>query len=123
MLNSQEARKRAQDIELALGQIPVADAFQVLLKAMERIARRAGMSGNLSMPALTSDMSLLNRKRSKIESDPEVRRFIHEYGKSMPYHELAAACRERFGENRAPSKSGIGRYVQKLREQKGCNDD
>lgn len=54
---------------------------------------------------------------SKIESDPELKSFLLAvYG----YHtimELVRMCQEKFGMERAPSKSGLQRFISKITRQ------
>lgn len=127
MLSSQEAQQRARDVELALGQMPPRDALHVLAAVIERAARRAEIGGELP-PSIAppSVLALTSRRRgsvSKIEADWEVRKFIHDHAERMTYQELEVACRKEFGGKRAPGKSSICRYVQKLRKQQERNDD
>lgn len=49
-------------------------------------------------------------RQAKIPGDPEIRRFVKKALKTMTFNEIAQACRERFGAERAPSKTAIGRY-------------
>ncbi|MEI7606695.1 MAG: hypothetical protein WCJ64_04860 [Rhodospirillaceae bacterium] len=50
----------------------------------------------------------------KLERDPELARFVEDRLGRMPLHEIEAACRKEFGA-RAPGRSSIHRYHQKLR--------
>lgn len=54
------------------------------------------------------------RGRSKIESNPELQRFVHDR-LSIPYITLTELCKAHFGADVAPSKSSVHRYIQKLR--------
>lgn len=47
---------------------------------------------------------------SKIERDAEVRDFVIRNITSMTFGQLAQACRQRFGADRAPSKSSMHRF-------------
>jgi len=51
----------------------------------------------------------------KIMCDSEVQQFVDAALKTMGFKAVAAACRERFGRERAPSKSAVGRYWIALR--------
>ena len=46
----------------------------------------------------------------KIAGDPALRAYVNRHLKKSTFADLAAKCRERFGAERAPSKSAIGRY-------------
>ena len=46
----------------------------------------------------------------KVLCDPEVREFVHAHVDTMTFPQLATECRERFGDERAPSKSALHRY-------------
>ncbi len=47
---------------------------------------------------------------ARILFDPDLRAFIDERLATMTYRQIVAACREKFGLERAPSKSAISRY-------------
>ncbi len=55
---------------------------------------------------------------SKIERNPEIKKFINERI-AIPYTKLAALCVEQFGVEDSPTKSSIHRYVTRLRAQLG----
>jgi hypothetical protein len=52
---------------------------------------------------------------SRIDRDFEVRSFVGERIHRLTLSELAEACRARFGRERAPSRSSLGRYSQYIR--------
>ena len=52
----------------------------------------------------------LSGRPSKIADDAEVRRFVDTALERMTFEAIAAACRARFGVERAPSKSAVHRY-------------
>lgn len=47
---------------------------------------------------------------ARIPADPELQAFVDAALPEMTYAQVVTACRERFGDQRAPSKSAIGRY-------------
>lgn len=55
-------------------------------------------------------------KPSKIELDQEVKTFIDDRLGRLTMEELLAACRERFGSDRTPSRTALYRYWQRLRQ-------
>lgn len=56
---------------------------------------------------------VLKGRPNRIETDPEVLDFVEDRLGRMHYDDIAAACRERFGD-RAPSRSSIHRHHQKM---------
>lgn len=46
----------------------------------------------------------------KIMADPELRRFVERLLPRHTFAEIVARCRERFGAERAPSRSGLSRF-------------
>ena len=52
----------------------------------------------------------LSGRPSKIANDAELRQFVDAALERMTFEAIAAACRERFGWERAPSKSAVHRY-------------
>lgn len=57
--------------------------------------------------------------RSRIDRDPEVASFLTECFGRMLLKEAVTACREQFGEKRAPPQSTIQRFWARLRETPG----
>ena len=51
---------------------------------------------------------------SKIRSDAELRALVDELLKTKTFQQVAAACLERFGPDRAPGKSAVHRYWQEM---------
>lgn len=56
---------------------------------------------------------------SPIETDRELRAFVEDRVGRWKISHIAAACRERFGDARAPSRSAIHRHWQRLRARSG----
>lgn len=55
------------------------------------------------------------KSRSRIDNDPEVADFLATSVGQMFLYEAVAACQERFGVERTPSRSAIDRYWRHLR--------
>lgn len=55
----------------------------------------------------------------RLARDPEVRVLVDELLPRMTFAAIAAECRRRFGPDRAPSKSAIGRYWLHLTAARG----
>jgi len=53
------------------------------------------------------------RNRSPIARDPQLSAFIIRSSRTMTIHQLHDACVSRFGADRAPSRSAIGRFLQR----------
>lgn len=54
------------------------------------------------------------RPRSRIANDPEMMHFIIQSAATTTQTEILAACRQRFGESRSPSMSGLNRFIHAL---------
>lgn len=52
-------------------------------------------------------------RTARIDLDNEVRVFIEDRAGRMTLDELVAVCREAFGPNRSPSRSGVHRFLNK----------
>ncbi|WP_057462607.1 hypothetical protein [Pseudovibrio sp. POLY-S9] len=50
-------------------------------------------------------------RRSKIDRHPDIAAFIRENVNAISAKDLLAACIERFGKDRAPSKTSLNRYL------------
>jgi len=125
MLNHADLSQKADQLLAQVGELPAADALQVLNVVAGRLLEGVqNHTRDLVEPANQIPPLLQKRTRGapfKIEADEEVRDFIHGLTCSMTYKQLEAACRERFGWLRAPSKSAIQRYVQHLKFPKNTN--
>lgn len=53
----------------------------------------------------------------KIDGDPEVRAVVDDLLNTCTFDQIVAHCRDRFGPDRAPSKSAISRYWQRRRDE------
>lgn len=119
MLNQADLLQRADQLLAQVGELPAADALQVLNAAASRLLKGVQhQARSLVEPAHMTPPLLCKRSRgapSKIDTDEEVRAFIHDQSCGMTFEQLEAACRVRFGHQRAPSKSAIHRYVQRLK--------
>ncbi|KQX34110.1 hypothetical protein ASD04_17875 [Devosia sp. Root436] len=77
------------------------DEYQELLAF--RKDREAAYTHHVSKVRLAS--------RSRIARDPELAQFILQAAETMLIKEIVAACEERFGVERAPSRSSIHRFI------------
>lgn len=105
---------RVKAILSLLSGLPIKDAHTILFQAKQRLEVK-----NIQVEAQANNCANAYRqpRTSKIDSDPELRDFIL----SMPYmpqDEILRACRNSFGDSRAPSRSGLSRFLTKLRKTK-----
>jgi hypothetical protein len=49
-----------------------------------------------------------------IDNDLEIKEYIHNLDRYLPLNDLRDELVKKFGESRAPSRSSIGRYLQKI---------
>lgn len=54
------------------------------------------------------------RKPSRVELDPEVFTFLNGLGRYHTIKEMRQLIIERFGSDRAPSKSSLGRFLSRI---------
>jgi hypothetical protein len=101
-------------VDLALVTLPRAE-YDALIASRERLAMIEAIiaekpeQATFTVPPLPG-----SGPGSPIDSDPELAAFIREQMGKMKLVEIAAACRARFGAERAPSKSAIHRYWVRL---------
>jgi len=55
------------------------------------------------------------RDLMKIENDPELRAFVDDVIRHLTFDEAVAACRQKFGQSRAPGRSTIHRYWTRIK--------
>lgn len=122
MLNLDEARHRARFLLASLGPLPAVEALQVLNAAVAHVLNlaqaedRERLSAPVGVPVFRS--ARRRGRVSTVESDSEVLAFVHALPAHYTYQQIADACRERFGD-RAPSRSALHRYGQKLKYPNG----
>ncbi len=115
-LSEFEIHKKAREIVSGLLDMPALDAMMIVIQAINIIARENIAIGYVPSPPASAFNPYLRRhgQISKIDADPEIKAFIHGISDDMTIKEIAEQCQRRFGKNRAPSKSAVGRYLQKL---------
>ncbi len=116
----------AQSLLTNLRGLSIKDSLLVLSAAIRRVVRSD--HGTLGKHSRSLPIANLKRRSSsgrvsKIESDPEVQRFIHELKRYHTYSEIEQFCITAFGVKRAPRKSSIGRYIQKITAETTETDD
>ena len=120
-MNSKELQSRMTKLLAILGDLSNVEALQALNQVSAEILRsvEATDASAFNVPVIAVPAHLLERRRgrpSKIESDPKLRDFIHELEPGLTIKEIEARCVAMFGEERAPRKSTISRYIQRMRK-------
>jgi len=118
MTNSPMIDKRAMAIVLALCGYDQREAISVLAAAISMITSQAEQAGDrLGETCMAFNSNLLRRHQgrlSRIEYDPEIESFINNLDRYYTGKDLLAMIEKRFGKKRTPSKSSLGRYLQKI---------
>ena len=113
-------KERVPALIVALKGLTLGNALAALLEAARHLLNETDSSDYYNSTPLSLG-NLTRRTKGgrlpKIESDPELQSFLHGI---IGYHslsELVRLCQEKFGMERAPSKSCLHRYTQKLTRQ------
>lgn len=118
MTTSDKITKRARAITLELGEYNQRDAISILAAAISMITLQPKQAKDqLGKPFTTPNAHLLRKgpgRISRIENDTEIKTFITNLDRYYTGSELLAAIENCFGKERTPSKSGLGRYLQKI---------
>lgn len=119
-LNEIKVQRRARQIIKGLEDVQVNDALSIIHKVLGFVINE---NLKVSQPGLIETVypfnpNLIRRhSRSKIDSDPEVKAFIHSLPEHLYLKEIAARCKKKFGKWRAPGKSAVGRYIKRLEDE------
>lgn len=118
MTTSDKIIKRGRAIAIELGEYNQRDAISILAAAISMIALQPEQAGNRLDEPCAAFMSNLLRRRpgaiSRIENDPEIKAFINNLDRYHSGPDLLCMIEKRFGKKRTPSKSSLGRYLQKI---------
>jgi len=117
MMNTAELNRRCDRVLGAIDKLSVADALAVMSEAIRKHAEQeAASTSSAANDAKMSSVELhvAGSGWTKIECDLEIRDFIHGLQGRLSFNEMAEECRRQFGD-RAPGKSSIHRYIQKLK--------
>lgn len=107
-------RPQSAEINSILAKLPPHTALSVLHKAMgQTLARLEDPPANLPRTG-HGNRSRFPWLRPKIDQDAEVKDFIHTLAGTMPLLAMRAEITARFGAERTPSKSAMGRYLLRL---------
>lgn len=104
-----------------LSDLPVSAALRIIHIVLGRLltARTPEIADALPGRVAPLNPDLLRRPRgcrSKIPNDREVLDFIHGLKGYHTIDQITGLCARRFGRKRAPSRSALGRYLQRLGE-------
>ncbi|MGO2147357.1 hypothetical protein [Halomonas sp.] len=121
MMSATELKQRRDAVLVAIEQLSTGDALAVMGATLRELANREyyGQSVAANDPGLSSiELLMGGDSRLKVERDPEVQAFIHGLSGSLSYQQIEDACRRQFGA-RAPGRSSIHRYIQRLKYRQG----
>ncbi|MBQ0796245.1 hypothetical protein [Zhongshania sp.] len=112
---NENASETAMLINVLSG-MPIVEAIKTLNQATLFLIENAhGVDAVGRVYPLETPLLRSRRRLSKIDADEEVRAFLHSLPCAYTIDELEAACRSKFGYERAPSSSAIHRYIQRLK--------
>lgn len=108
-----EKQRAFNAVQAAVQNLSPTDVVDVLTQQLREVA--SAIQEPSPQPAL---LVLRARKRgplSKVEDDPEVEAFILKQSATRTVEHLLQQCVREFGKERAPSRSGLYRYIDKLK--------
>lgn len=94
--------RESPDVQAAL------DCLAAVRDQLDKLAALIGASPSVPKPLR------ITGRLTRIERDPKLRTFIDARLGTMSQIAILAACRDTFGPARAPSQSGLNRYVQRV---------
>lgn len=116
-LSEMQIQRKAREVIGSLEGTNPRDAIQVLSKSIYLILKENSEVFNhlhkQSVAPIHPD-TFKKKPRGTVERNPDIQDFIHSLFPAGQT-EVAIACKKKFGK-RAPSKSAIDRYYQKLRK-------
>jgi len=120
---------KAKAVLQLLSGLSLSDVLKLLRRVINQLLKKVESGDAYQNPVFQMNKNLLPRHRgqkSTVESDPELQAFIDGITEYKTYDEIRALCVEKFGEERVPSRSAIGRYMLKVRkikeQEQSCND-
>lgn len=125
-LTQKKVRYFAELLVQTLPKISLTDALRVFNEAIIQVVRNS-TKNPCDKPVKLPIANLKRRARagrvSKIEVDPEIKAFIHQLRGYHSYPEIARRCAHKFGKQRAPSKSAVGRYIKKITDEESLSNE
>lgn len=104
-------RSQANSVLRSIAGLSHGQKIEVLAEAMQLVCREG------KRPALTPEEMREVQSRSslsKIDADEEMKAFVLAQPEPLTLKSLHAALVERFGRDRAPSKSSVHRYLTRI---------
>lgn len=122
MLSNSEVKEKAGVIVLQMNGLAVSDALRVLSTVMSQILNKPLKPSDplMNKPFVSAIANFLPRHiggRSRIESDSELKAYIHSIQERRTIKQITKMCRVKFGKKRAPSNSAVHRYIKKVTKQ------
>jgi len=109
--------KTVDQILRLISNLDAKSALELLNKTAANILKQEN-DDSLNGPAITTRGPKIIKHPhmiSKVERDPEVKAFIHNYPEPINKTDLRKLLIEKFGNSRAPSRSGLSRYLLKVK--------
>lgn len=117
-MDSDKINNQTRAIVLGMVGYSQREAISILTAAISMIASQSEQVENrLDEPCMAFNSYLLRRKPGRfslVEYDTEVKEFINAFDRYYTSKDLLALIEKRFGKKRTPSKSSLGRYLQKI---------
>ena len=123
-MKQQDHKARVTKLLTILADMSAVEALQALNQANADVLQRIERARTTTFhnPVVPVPTHLIERHRGRqpmIENDPELRDFIHGLAtleRKLTFKEIADECAIKFGPDRAPTKSAIHRYSQRLKK-------
>jgi hypothetical protein len=100
-------------VQAAVKNLPASDVVDVLTQQLREVA--GAIPQGKPAPALAVLRDLTPGRLSNIEQDPELEAFILRQSACLSIEHIRRECIKKFGAERAPSRSGLNRYINKLK--------
>ena len=100
-------------VQAAVQNLTTSDVVDVLTQQLREVA--AAMPEAKPAPSLAVLRDRTRGRLSNIEQDSALETFILTQSASLTIEHIRRECIKEFGEKRAPSKSAIHRYIQRLK--------
>ena len=115
LMSREDLEKKARPIVNSLLDHSSIDALRVLTAAFELVLERSPKTNSeLNKPVKGVGPNLCRHQQhiSKIDKDSEIRDFINTYSEPITQRDLYLLLVKKFGVQRAPSSSGLNRYLK-----------
>ncbi|WP_305965668.1 hypothetical protein [Marinobacter salsuginis] len=99
-------------VQAAVEGLPAPDVVDVLTQQLREVARADPDEQPVTIVRLLRDPQ---RRPCKVELDPELESFILTQSAGLSIEHLRRECIKKFGAERAPSRSGLNRYINRLK--------